>query len=194
LPLLKDGTNFQKRNVVLALGRVGKPAVPHLIDALKDGDNFVRSSAVVALQQIGPDAKKASPVLADIVMQDGNVFTRGSAIRALGMIDPDKLSDVFAKVKKHNDEKFRQVAYSALAGASTKFGPKGAAPAPAKTTVPLLIDATKDSSANVRVVALRGLAGFGAEAKDAVPAVTALLEDPNANVRSQAQVTLKQIK
>ena len=60
--------------------------------------------------------------------------------------------------------------------------------------LPHLIDATKDVFAGIRVTGLQSLAGLGADAKEAVPAVTTLLDDPDARVRMQAQLTLNQIK
>jgi HEAT repeat protein len=41
---------------------------------------------------------------------------------------------------------------------------------------------------------VQGLGGLGADAKDALPVVMGLLNDPDARVRSQAQLALKQIE
>jgi HEAT repeat protein len=192
VPMLKDGTPFQRRSVVLALGRVGEPAVPTLIGLLKEPDNFTRGAAVQALQMVGPNAKKAVPILSDMVLQDSYVLARRNAVAAIAAIEPDKLNDVFARVKKSNDQNVRLTAYQAL---YFRVGKKGVAAAlPAKIALPHLIDATKDSFANIRLIGVQGLASLGADAKDAVPAVTALLDDPDQRVRTQAQVTLNQIK
>jgi HEAT repeat protein len=192
VPLLKEGPPFQRRSVVLALGRVGAPAVPHLIDVLKDGDGFLRTSAITALQGIGADAKKAVPTLTEMALKETNANTRGNAVRAVAAIDSEKLGDLFAQVKKHNDEKVRLTAYQALAFRAFKKGP--VATLPVKVAMPHLIDATKDSAANIRVVGLQGIGNYGADAKNAVPAVTALLDDADVRVRNQAQATLNLIK
>ncbi|MBM3997638.1 MAG: hypothetical protein FJ303_26340, partial [Planctomycetes bacterium] len=192
VPLLKEGSNFQRRSVVLALGRVGEPAVPHLTTLLKDTDNFVIVAAITALQSMGPDAKKALPTLSDMVLQDSYLVARRNTVLAIAAIDAEKLTDVFAKVKKHNDIAVRTSAYQALA---FRFGKKGPVTAvPAKIAVPLLIDATKDSAANVRLAGVQGLANLGPAAKDAAPAVMALLNDPDTRVRAQAKFALSVIQ
>jgi HEAT repeat protein len=178
--------------VVVALGRVGEPAVPHLIGCLKDSENVVRLSAVDALRGVGAAGQKAVPMLSDMALQDSYAIARRNAVLAIAAIEPDKLTDLFARVKKHQDEKVRLSAYQALSVRTAKKG--GVSMLPAKLALAPLLDATKDSSANVRVVGLQGLGVLGAAANEAVPAVTALLKDPDARVRSQAQLALKQIK
>jgi HEAT repeat protein len=94
-------------------------------------------------------------------------------------------------VKKHNDEKVRLWAYQGLV---LRFGKQRPVALPAKLVLPHLIDAAKDKSANIRVLGVQGLGGLGADAKDALPVVMGLLNDPDARVRSQAQLALKQIE
>src|SRR5207302_812210 len=130
------------------------------------------------------------PTLSDMVLQDPYIFARRNAVLAIAAIEPDKLNDVFAKVKKHNDEKVRLSAYQGLA---FRFGKKGPVALPAKLVLPHLIDAAKDGSANIRVVGVQGLGSLGADAKDALPVVRGLLTDSDARVRTQAQLALKQI-
>ena len=191
-PLLKDGNNVQRRVVVLLLARMGEPAVPHLMGFLKEADNLMRSSAVVALGNVGPDAKKAVPALSEIALQDTYAIARRNAVLAVASIEPEKLTDLFDNVKKQN-EPIRLTAYQAL---SFRVGKKGvAATLPAKLALPHLIDATKDASANIRLLGVQGINGLGAAAaKDAAPALMALLNDPDPRVRTQAQQTLNQIK
>jgi len=120
------------------------------------------------------------------------VLARRNAVTAIAAIDPDKLADGFAGVKKHNDEQVRMTAYQAL---YLKIGKKGVVSTlPATLAVPHLIDATKDGSANIRLLTVQGLSGYGTAAKDAVPALTALLNDADARVHQQAQAVLDQIK
>jgi vesicle coat complex subunit len=166
--------------------------VPHLIDLLKDNDAFIRMSAVTSLQTVGPKAAKAVPIISDMALQETNVTTRRNCVTAIAAIEPDKLSDLFVRVRKHNDEKVRSIAYQAVSSRFSKFGP--ATTLPAKFAVPILIEGTKDAAANVRLVVVQGLANLGPDAKDAVPTLTKLLEDPDTRVRSQAQVALTQIK
>ena len=102
-----------------------------------------------------------------------------------------QLNELFGKVRKHNDEKVRLTAYQAV---FLRVGKKAALSLPAKQALPLLIDATKDASANVRLVGVQGISGLGVDSKEAVAALTALVNDPDQRVRAQAQATLKQIK
>jgi HEAT repeat protein len=190
LPLLQEGQPFQRRNVVMALGRVGEPALPTLITCLKDGDNLVRASAADALRGVGEKAKKATPTLAEMALADPYLIARRNAVTAIAAIDPERLTDLFGKVKKHADEKVRLTAYQAL---FQRVGKKAALSLPSKQVLPLLIDATKDTSANVRLIGVQGLGALGADAKDAIPALNALLNDPDNRVRTQAQAALKQI-
>ena len=196
---LRPGGDVERRARVFSdpmrsvqLGRVGEPAVPHLIDLLKDSDAFPRSNAVVSLMTVGPPAIKAVPLISDLALQEANLNTRRTCVLAVGAIEPDKLTDLFARVRKHNDEKVRSVAYQAV---SSRFGKKGPVSSlPATVAVPLLIEGVKDGSANVRLVVVQGLQNLGPDAKDAAPALTKLLEDPDMRVRTQAQVALNVIK
>ena len=94
---------------VTALGKMGEPAVPPLIDALKnksadpkkpkkgpaatDSTAFVRTKAAEALGNMGPKAKSAVPALID-ALKDPNVRTEAAI--ALGNIGPDAKSAVSA--------------------------------------------------------------------------------------------------
>jgi HEAT repeat protein len=192
VPLLKDGAPFQRRSVVMALGRVGAPAVPTLIDLLGDKENVVRTAAVTALTSVGPDAKKSVPTLSDMALQDTYLLARRNAVVAVATIEPEKLKDLFARVKKHNDDKVRLTAYQAL---YFRVGKKGAVTAlPAKVALPYLLEATKDGAVSVRLIAAQGLGNLGADAKDAIPALTALTQDADVNVRNAATQALTQIK
>ena len=55
-----------------ALIRIGKPAVPALIDAMRDGDHRVRNRAVYTLGQLGTAAKAAIPLLQKLQLRDRN--------------------------------------------------------------------------------------------------------------------------
>jgi HEAT repeat protein len=59
--------------------------------------------------------------------------------------------------------------------------------------VPALIESLKDRSDQVRVSAAIGLASFGDQAKDAIPALQALQRDPDAKVREVATIALSRI-
>jgi HEAT repeat protein len=152
----------------------------------------VRLAAVDAVRTVGPDAKKAVPTLSDLALQDTLVTVRRNAVIAVAVIDPEKLGDLFARIKKHNDDKVRLSAYQAL---YFRVGKKGAVISlPAKVALPHLLEGTMDGAANIRVIAVQGIGNLGADAKDAIPVLMALTQDPDISVRNAATQALTQIK
>ena len=184
VPLLKEGDVWQRRIVIQTLGRVGEPAVAHLIPYLKDNDVNLRMATTDALRTIGPDAKKAIPTLMDMALNDGNPNVRHRAVWAVGQLEPDKIADLFASVKKHKDERVRFSAYQGLAQARL----------PAKTCLAPLMDGLQDSGWQSRRLCLLAIGNLGTDAKDAAPLVTKLLDDPQPAVRSMAKKVLAQIQ
>lgn len=96
LPLLKDKTEFVRREAAFALGATRHPsAVSALIDLLtRDKQPSVRAAAAIALGEIGDAA--AVPALSQIIVGDGSKkqkpktdeeeFVVRSAVRSLGQI------------------------------------------------------------------------------------------------------------
>jgi HEAT repeat protein len=78
------------RAAIRAVSRIGKDAVPLLIEALKDPAVPIRAGSAEALGRIGTDAKRAVPhllVLRDRESEDAAV--REAAAEALKLLDPD---------------------------------------------------------------------------------------------------------
>lgn len=71
-----------------ALGRIGPPAVPALVEALKSPEADVRLKAVDVLARMGNDAKDATPDLIRL-LDDPDERIRKAATRALGIIGPE---------------------------------------------------------------------------------------------------------
>jgi hypothetical protein len=71
-----------------ALGRIGAPAVPPLIDALSSVDPNVRKKAIEVLGRMGEDAAPAVPALTAL-LDDPDPAVRKAAARTLGQIGPD---------------------------------------------------------------------------------------------------------
>jgi HEAT repeat protein len=63
----------------------------------------------------------------------------------------------------------------------------------AAEVVPVLIEALKDKSVNIRLSAAIGLGTFGEQAKDGVPALQAAQHDPDIKVREAAGIALSRI-
>jgi hypothetical protein len=79
------GDLFLAPTIVSALGRMGEPAVPALIDALQSNQEFVRETAAKALGEIGPQARGAVPSLIEMLKKD-DWKDRQRACQTLGRI------------------------------------------------------------------------------------------------------------
>jgi len=71
-----------------ALGRIGKPAVPALVQALRSTDADVRLQAVQVLARMGSDAHEAVPDLVAL-LDDPDERIRKATARTLGRIGPE---------------------------------------------------------------------------------------------------------
>jgi hypothetical protein len=81
-----------------ALGRIGPPAVPDLIQALRNRDPVVRKQAAEVLARMGSDAKPAVPDLVHL-LDDEDESIRKEAARTLGRIGPDAAAAVPALMR-----------------------------------------------------------------------------------------------
>ena len=88
-----EGDLFLAPTIVSALGRMGKPAVPALIDALKSNQEFVREKAATALGKLGPEAREAVPNLIEMLKKD-DWKDRQRACQTLGRIGTEGRSAV----------------------------------------------------------------------------------------------------
>ena len=77
-----------RETAAAALGRIGKPAVPKLIEALASPNPVLRHQAADTLARIGPSAADAVPALIQS-LRDEDPLVRKSAARALGQIGPE---------------------------------------------------------------------------------------------------------
>lgn len=147
------------------LGRIGKPAVPDLIDALADRCQESRQSVVArTLGRIGPAAAEAVPALVhELTSENANV--RQAAAEGLGQIGPPAEPAVPALIQLLTDRlpDSRQAAAAALARVGR------ADPA----AIPPLIQLLPDRADEVREAAVAALAAFG---PDAVPPLIELLK------------------
>src|SRR5439155_27109601 len=87
--LREKKTSTVPSNASRALGKIGAPAVPKLIEALKDKQAHVRELAASALKDIGPPARPAVPALIVIAKEQKALMARLFAIDALGRIGPE---------------------------------------------------------------------------------------------------------
>jgi HEAT repeat protein len=179
---LNDEIQWVRMDVVLVLSRMGhgaKDAVPALVGALGDKANrqmmepvqkSVFDLAIETLGKIGPDAKEAVPALSKI-MTEKDIANRVNAAESIWKINKDLKATmpVFLEGLKSEDFHACDEALDAL----EIVGANG------KEAVPLLtkILADKERTAQARGLAAKVLGNMGPEAKAAVPALVAGLDD-----------------
>jgi HEAT repeat protein len=187
---LKDKDASVRIQSAYVLGRMGStaaPAVPGLTSALSaEKDPSVRKEFVKALSAIGPKAAESAPALL-LALHDSNAEVRQSAAIALGRVGPDAaavLPDLL-RAAHDPDQSVRCLAIHAI----------GSLGKPAASAVPELIEILKkDGAADVRLAAIEELAGFGADARSAVDALTVASKDGRPAIREAALEALKKIR
>jgi RNA polymerase sigma factor (sigma-70 family) len=183
LPLLVEALKDKHvdNSAAIALGDIGKQAVPALLQLLKGQDNDLRKWACTALYTIGPDAKEAIPELIKCLdEQDQNL--RNSAAQALGRMAPESKAAIPSLIKLLANEDLDQIhGRSVPVLALSQFG---------KEAVPALTVALKDPDDKTRGGAAGALALIGKPAKDAIPGLISPLRDKHFRVRQNAGFAL----
>jgi HEAT repeat protein len=171
-----------------------RDAVPVLIRELKEGPPNGRHFAALVLRDIGPEAKSAIPVLVDVVRNDSDSRVRYSAFGAVAAVDKAGETTV-SLLEELARGKDRRLAVSAVGtaaayapggrmGSGTRSNRPGSAepselPEKLKPFVNMVIEAVTDTDPELRRAALQSLYEMGPVSKDAVPALTDVLEKGN---------------
>jgi HEAT repeat protein len=146
-----------------------------------DTDANVRQAAAEALVRLGVDAKPAVAMLVESLGAKSDA-EQIRAARALGLLGPLAGDSGVVLVPLLGEQKTRAEAAKALG----RIG---------RPTVPLLIKALDSKNALMRLGAAEALEQVGADAADAIPALSARVRtDSSASVREAAERTLKKIK
>lgn len=163
--------------VLAGFGRVAKPAVLPLTQALQNKDASVRAAAANALGRIGADARSAA---ADLVAlsRDPEKSVRLAAIFALGRIEPEDLeapSYVLTQaLGPKNDLDVRREALQSLRFLNDR----------SETVVRAIVGLLKDDDATLRREAVAVLARFGSSVRDvSIELLVALRTDDDKLVR-----------
>ena len=140
--LLRHENNATRRRVAAALGKIGEPAVPALVEALDDQRYVVRQHACAALAYMRSGAQDAVPDLVTLLNSENNLDRRDAA-SVLGRIGRGaKVAvPVLMELLYSDDVRVRRAAADALGN----IGP-GAANA-----VPALTEALSRSDEYLRV-------------------------------------------
>ena len=120
------------------------------------------------------------------LLEDTNPITRLAAIHAVGKMGPDARAAIPVLVEtirqtRNHDRRILVACNNALLEMGQEI-------------VPYIIPLLKDDDWEMRRGAAGTLGMLGPEAKDAVPALTKALNDPNPAVRMKAEEALKKIK
>ncbi|HZV05389.1 MAG TPA: HEAT repeat domain-containing protein [Gemmataceae bacterium] len=176
--LLHDAYPDVRSSAAKALGQIGTPAVPTLIEALKDPEIKNHARIANALAWIGPLAKEAVPVLADLLKSNWEP-ARLEALVALGEIGSESQSALPAVVRVLADpsERVREQALGTL----KQIGP---------AAIPILKEALRDKSLTLRLWAMHALALYGRESKKTIPVLRDALKDTDPRIRAQAAASL----
>jgi len=89
LPLLKDGSEFVRRETAFALGELGEPTAAHDLIENLNGESSIenRSAAAIALGKVGnPEAIEPLAVILKTKPTESQGFLRGAAARSIGEI------------------------------------------------------------------------------------------------------------
>ena len=143
--MLHGGQENARREVAMALGRLGRDAAPataDLVELLRGPDPDTARAAAWALGQIGP--KALEPLRRMLANPDLGVRRR--AVESLGWMQPAPIQDLLGALKNDSPEVRREAAR-----AIGRLGPGAAAAQPA------LLEATGDSVGNVREEAAHAL-------------------------------------
>jgi serine/threonine protein kinase/HEAT repeat protein len=160
--------------VIEALGKIGtqaKSAVPDLADLLKDSDKELKPAIITALGRMGKDAKAAVPAIGSCLSPDD----RETSIQALGLLAElgpdakDAVGDIIALFVDENlrpDNKLRSEAVHTLA----RIG---------KPAVPKLIQSLGNPNRYMKAGVIEALGDIGPAAKDALPTIRRLANNPD---------------
>jgi HEAT repeat protein len=149
--------------------------VAALITALGDQDDAVRAAAAAAMGAAGPKVSPEPPPQLVAALKDPSAVTRAAAGAALPGFERglDPILPTLIRLARENDPTVHQ----ACVGALNKIKKTAISPA----AVPALIEGLDNPDKQVRIQAISLLARFGQAAKDAVPRLIAVLDEPLAS-------------
>lgn len=145
----------------------------------------VREATVLALGSLELDAERIRPHLAKALRDDSSEVRRAAsrAIQRQGSQGAIFLPDIILLAE--SKENFKSV--ERLLRSFERTGPD-------VRSLPELVNHLGHDQAAVRLLAIKFLGLAGQNAKDAIPALERLREDPSAEVRKQAEAACERIK
>lgn len=188
--LPSKGESSQLSGPILALRKIGKPAVPAIIPLLKHNEPIVRYSAAAVLSGMNKgDAAEALPKIqealeAERTLPNGQMQIYEELIAATlnqgG--DADKVVPGVIELLKSDDEVVRYRAAKMLARVGRKAEP----------AVPKLIELLNDPKSQIQAAAVEALTAIGPAAKDAVIALAKKVEGDDVQLARDAAKALRE--
>ena len=167
------------------MGKAAQPAFARLTSLLGAEQVEVREAATSALGSLELDAEVIRPHLAK-ALRDDKPEVRRAAMRAIQRLGPQGaifIPDIILLAEKK--ENLRSVERMLR-----RFERSG----PDVRSLPELVKQLEHKQDSVRLLAIKFLGLAGPSAKDAIPALERMREDPSAEVRKQAEAASEQIK
>ncbi len=213
---LRDPTAGLARAAARALSKFGRAAVPTLVEALGSAALGVRMAAVASLGDIGPPGKAAVPALEALLETEDRVQLEAvaSSLSLIGWQDLPALIErlsvpsvvnrilIVETLSSHGKDALQgmeqligcllqqESLYLRLA-ASRILARLGS---PAVAPILAALERTKPTDRIPRFWCATTLGEMGPEAKTAVPALEALLDDADIEVRGEAKEALEKIR
>jgi HEAT repeat protein len=186
--LLDDPTPKVRMISARALGGLGKaaqPAFARLTPLLADKQAEVRQEATTALGSLELNAEALRPHLA-VALRDQSSDVRRAASRAILKLGPQGallIPEIILLAEKKESVRSAE----RLLRRFERTGPD-------PRSLPELTGQLAHKEERVRLLAIKFLGLAGRQAKDALPALERLREDPSAEVRKQSQAACDRIK
>jgi HEAT repeat protein len=186
--LLADPNPALQTTAAQTLGKLGKaaqPALAKLTPLLASEHVEVREAATGALGSLDLDVNVVRPYLAK-ALHDEKTDVRRAAMRAIQRFGPQSALFVPDLIVLAADKSNAGLVERSL----RRFERRG----PEKQSLPELVKLLEHKQESVRLLASKFLGLAGSNAKEAIPALERLREDPSTAVRKQAEAACEQIK
>ncbi len=168
-----------------SLGRAAQPAFPRLVPLLVADQPDIREAAVAAMGSLELEAEVIRPHIAK-ALRDDKPEVRRAASRAVQRLGPQG-AILIPDIIMLADRKENLRSAERLLRRFERSGPDA-------RSLPELVKLLEHKQPSVRLLAIKFLGLAGRSAIDAIPTLERMREDPDAEVRKQAQAACERIK
>jgi HEAT repeat protein len=184
----------RRHEAATALGQIGGPALPALIDAFSSDSQNVREVALGATNSMLISRKLARagkleliPILAKMLADSReSALARASCASGLGAIGPDASGAVSSlRVVIASEDPYLRVKCAAALPAID--------PGMSRTALPVLLESLRDEQSYIRAEAIAGLGRIGPSVDEALLAVAGALKDEDRACRRCAASALREM-